>query len=156
MNKIKIIVAVLLLSQFLFTNCGEKSDQSEKTETSIEKKSVILDITKILNKTEQEVKSVLGNAEKEEAIKGYPCENEKCKRAFYEDGKIEIIFKNEKASRITINNTTDLTNNKNALERIGLKSQKPTFKNPENVIRWENINNISEISFFPDYILIKS
>ncbi|MCH4824549.1 hypothetical protein ML462_15355 [Gramella lutea] len=156
MNRIKFTIVVLLIGQFFFTSCGEKSDQSEKTVNSIEKKTIILDITKIINKTEQEVTSVLGNSEKNEIIKGYPCENEKCKRAFYKDGKIEIIFKNEKASRITINNISDLTNNDNALERIGLENKKPTFKNPENVIRWENINNISEISFFPDYILIKS
>ncbi|MGK7369435.1 MAG: hypothetical protein ACNS64_04410, partial [Candidatus Halalkalibacterium sp. M3_1C_030] len=96
-------------------------------------------------------------AEKNENINGYPCEEkENCKKAFYQNGKIEIIFKDEKASRITINDTPDFTANEKALKNLGLDAEKePTFKNPGNVVRWENINNISEVSFFPDYILIK-
>jgi hypothetical protein len=53
-----------------------------------------------------------------------------------------------------INETIDLTDNENALEYLGLKNQKPTFKNTGNVIRWENVDGIAEISCFTDYILI--
>lgn len=151
MNKFKKVIILILFGQLLISSCGGKSSESNNT---TEKVSVILDLTQIVNKTEKEVEKTLDKAEKSEIIKGYPCEDASCKKAFYKSEKIEIIFKEEKANRITINKTIDLTDNKNALEYLGLKNQKPTFKNAGNIIRWENVDGIAEISCFTDYILI--
>ncbi|MEH6536640.1 MAG: hypothetical protein V7719_09620 [Psychroserpens sp.] len=153
MNKLKTVIILLLFGQLLMTSCGGKSSESNKEKTT-EKVSVILDLTQIVNKTEKEVEKTLDKAEKAEMIKGYPCESANCKKAFYKSEKIEIIFKEGKANRITINETSDLTEKENALELLGLKNQKPTFKNAGNVIRWENVDGIAEISCFTDYILI--
>lgn len=152
MSKVKISIILLLFSQLLITSCGGKS---KKAETSKNTKSLIVDLPKIINRTEKEVKSVLGKAVKTEKVKGYPCKNTNCERAFYKAEKIEIIFKEGKANRITINDTPDFTDNENALENLGLSNKNPSFKNPQNVIRWKNLNNISEISCFPDYIIIQ-
>jgi hypothetical protein len=153
MKKLKKVIILLLFGPLLMTSCGGKPSESNKEKTTA-KVSLILDLTQIVNKTEQEIEKALDKAEKSEIIKGYPCENAKCKKAFYKSEKIEIIFKEGKAHRITINETSDLTENENALELLGLKNQKPTFKNTGNVIRWENVDGIAEISCFTDYILI--
>jgi hypothetical protein len=99
---------------------------------------------------------MLGKAESTEKVKGYPCENTNCTRAYFKNGDIEIIFKNKKANRITINNTPDLTYSYKALEVLGIKTDKsPAFDNGGTVKRWDLIENIYEISFFPNYILIQ-
>lgn len=130
----------------------QKKDEIKPTE---DKKTLILDLPNIGNKTEKEVEAILGKADRTEKVKGYPCEETNCQRAFYNTDKIEIIFKEGKANRITVNGTSDFTSKDNALENLGLKIEKPTFKNPTNVIRWENVQNFAEISFFTDYILIQ-
>lgn len=150
MKEVNYFLSVILI--FTFFSCG--NTEKPKESKTIEKVSVILDLTQIANKTEKEVEKTLDKAEKSEIIKGYPCENANCKKAFYKSEKIEIIFKEGKANRITINETTDLTDKENALELLGLKNKKPTFKNTGNVIRWENVDGIAEISCFTNYILI--
>ncbi len=153
MNKLSTVIILLLFGQLLMTSCGGKSTESNKEKTT-EKVSLILDLTQIVNKTEKEVEKTLDKAEKSEIIKGYPCEKANCKKAFYKSEKIEVIFKEGKANRITINETSDLTEKENALELLGLKKQKPNFKNAGIVIRWKNVGGIAEISCFTDYILI--
>ena len=39
------------------------------------------------------VEKNLGKAESTEKVKGYPCKNTNCQRAFFKNGDIEIIFK---------------------------------------------------------------
>ena len=144
---------LFIIGQLLIISCKEKI--TEATPKIVpEKQSIILDLTKVVAKTEKEVETVIGKAEKNEKVKGYPCKNIDCKKVYYKEGEIEIIFKKGKADRVTINKTSDLTNDKYILESLGLKNQSPAFKNIENVIRWENLNGISEISCFTDYILI--
>lgn len=157
MKKSIILMTLLLVGQLLITSCGGKSNNKPETEeiTATQKKKIILDLTKIANKSEKEVEKILGKVEKIEKVKGYPCENSNCQRAFYNSAKIEIIFKEGKANRITINGISDFTSDDNALENFGLVNEKPTFKNPTNVIRWENIQNFAEISFFTDYVLFQ-
>lgn len=133
MNKIKIAISLLIVGQLLFTSCGGNSNKSDTatTETKVEKqKTLILDLPKVANKTEKEVETILGKAERTEKVKGYPCEKTNCQRAFYSSDKYEIIFKEGKANRITINKTSDYTSDENALENFGLQVEKPTFKNP--------------------------
>jgi hypothetical protein len=157
MKKSIILISLLISGQLLITSCGGNSNGKPKTEEVeiAQEKKLILDLKKIASKTENEVEAILGKAEKIEKIKGYPCENINCQRAFYNSEKIEIIFKEGKSNRITINGISDYTSDDNAIENLGLKNENPTFKNPTNVIRWENIQNIAEISFFTDYVLIQ-
>lgn len=160
MKKLNFTILLLLVSQILFTSCNGNSNEVNKDDknsstTIKEKNAVILDLTKIVYKTEKEIESIIGKAQNSEIVKGYPCEDIECQRVFYDSGKIEIIYKEGKANRITINQTIDLTSDENALERFGLKNEKPSFKSPNNVIRWVNVQNIAEISCFTDYVLIQ-
>lgn len=150
----KTLIIISLLGQLLLISCSNKPSETNQVKKN-EKESVILDLNQITNKTEKEVEIILGKAGKTEIVKGYPCKNVNCKRAFYSAEKIEIIFKEGRADRITINETSNLTDNGNALETLGLKNQKPTFKNSGTVTRWKNVNGIAEISCFTDYILIE-
>lgn len=114
----------------------------------------IVSIKDIAAKSLTEVEEVLGQSEKVEEVKGYPCEYIECQRAYFQNGKYEIIFKKGKANRITIYQVPDLTSNKNAITSLGLLESDPDFSNPSLVIRWKYTEGIDEISFFPDYILI--
>lgn len=157
MKKTKILISLLIIGQLLVTSCGGNSNDKQKADeiTIKQEKKLILDLTKIANKTEKEVEAIIGKAEKTEKVKGYPCENTNCQKALYNSEKIEIIFKEGKANRITINGISDFTSDENALENFGLQNEKPTFINPTNVIRWENTQNFAEISFFTDYALVQ-
>ena len=148
------------------TSCGGSStDNSQNTSTPTESKTVdptkeeavptIGDIKKITGKKLAEVEKVLGKAESKEKVKGYPCKNTDCQRAYFKNSNVEVIFKKSKADRITIHNVPDLTSNDNAIQALGLPSSKPTFKNPNTVIRWNEVDGMNEISFFTDYVLIK-
>lgn len=170
MNKIKTAIFLLLSGQLLLiTGCGEKLNKSESTEKESvtitlpeiedkagkEKESVIISLPEIVNKTEKEVEIILGKPEKIKKHTAYPCKKANCKIAFYKTGKIEVIFKEGKANRITIYDTPNLINNKNALKFLGLKdNRRATFRNPTSVARWDNVNNIAEISFTHTFIYI--
>jgi hypothetical protein len=161
MTKPKFVVLTLLVGQFLLTSCGNSRTDNETKNISTadkpneEQTELILDLRSIAGKTLVDVETILGKAESKEKVKGYPCEKSKCERAFFKSGNYEVIFKSDKADRITINNVPDLTNSDNAIEKLGLQVSAPTFKNANNVIRWTNTENINEISFFTNYILIQ-
>jgi hypothetical protein len=164
MTKQNFIVVLFFAGLVILTSCGNSSNETRGnsvTDTVVaeknkaEKVNLIIDIKAINGKTLPEVEKVLGKAESTEKVKGYPCKNTNCQRAFFKNGDIEVIFKLNKADRVTISNVPNLTDNDNALEALGLLSSKPSFKNVNNVIRWQNTNSINEISFFTDYILIQ-
>lgn len=115
-----------------------------------EKVNIIIDIKLTKGETLSEVEKVLGKAASTENVKCYPCKNNKCQKAFFKNGDTEIIFKLDKADRITISSVPNLTNNDNALEALGMKASKPSVKNPNKIIRWQDTENINEISFFTD------
>ncbi len=163
MKRQSLIIVPLFAGLVIMTSCGNsKTETISNSETTViadnskpEKISLILDIKSIKGKTLSEVEKIIGKAESTEKVKGYPCKNTNCRRAFFRKGNLEIIFKLNKADRITINSVPNLTYNDNALEALSLKTSKPTFKNANNVIRWQETEGINEISFFTDYILIQ-
>lgn len=91
-----------------------------------------------------------------------PCENTPCEKANYQSDKFEIVFINDKSDWITINKLSENEINNENIELLGLKSAEPSFDNPGNVKKWNNIVNIKEISVFDngsgkiDYIYIKA
>ena len=153
----------LLFTGLIFLIGCQNSGTQAKTEntpvtTAVSKPKeipLLIDFNTIKGKTLAQVERKLGKAKNVEKVKGYPCENTDCKRAYFKNGDYEIIFKRNKVDRVTINHVPDLTHNDNALESLGLKPMPPTFKNPDNVIRWQPVGDINEISFFIDYILIQ-
>lgn len=162
MKRQSLIIASIFAGLVTMTSCGNsKTETMTNSETVVadkpktKKVNLIIDIKSINGKTLLEVEKVLGKAESTEKVKGFPCKNTNCQRAFFKNGDIEIIFKLNKADRITINSVPNLTENDNALEALGITASKPSFKNPNNVIRWQDTEIINEISFFTDYILIQ-
>jgi hypothetical protein len=162
MMKNQFIIMVLASGLWFMCGCGSTDEEVTQTQNAQtaenstgEKIEQIIDLKTISSKTLPEVETVLGKAERVEKVKGYPCEKSDCQKALFKNGQYEIIFKSDKSDRITINSVPNLTGNENAIQSLGLPASKPAFKNPNNVIRWNDIENISEISFFTDYILIQ-
>lgn len=146
----------LLFVTLSLSNCNSENSKSNTLEQRAEqeKEKPILDVKLFVGKSLIEVEQILGKAEKIEKIKGYPCKKSKCEKAFFEKEKYEVIFKKGKVDRISINNTSDFTNDESAIEKLGLPASEPSFKNSGNVIRWTSIESINEISFFSEYIYI--
>jgi hypothetical protein len=164
MKTIKAIIILACAGQFFLTGCGGDTPKEEKSmETTpstaatpaTEKVELIIDAKTIVNKTLAEVETVLGKAESKEKVKGFPCENSNCEKALFKSEKYEIIFKEGKADRITINAVANLTGTNKAIEALGFPYSEPAFMNAKTVVRWNNTEGIKEISFFPDYILIQ-
>ena len=154
-----------LLLPLIFASCGnntkkESTTQSSKVEIANNK---IISIKDIVGKTKEEVANLLGKSEKAEKVKpsNTPCAKYGCDKIFYQGGKFEVVFINDKADWITINNTSEYSLDDNAITLLGLNQSKATFKNVSSVIRWEQIEGINEISFFNngsnkvDYIYVK-
>ena len=161
MNRQNLIILIFIIFEIIASCCQSNlktqtnSDSVVANNQNAEKINLIVNLKSINGKTLSEVEKLLGKAEKTEKIKGYPCKNTNCQKVIFKNGKIEIIFKLNKADRITIYNIPNLTENDNALEALGMYASKPFFKNPGTVIRWQDIENINEISFFTDYVLIQ-
>jgi hypothetical protein len=116
-----------------------------------EEKPSIMDVPTLAHASQANVEQRLGKAEFCRKSKyGISCR-------FVPHG-IEIVFANDKAERITINNLDDTPYDKSAITRLGFKNQEPDVSTEE-VMRWQQIPGIAELSFFPgkdkiDYALI--
>lgn len=116
------------------------------------KKEVAFDLKSIAGKSMIEVESILGKPDKIEPFleSSTPCKNKPCQKGYYQKDKFEIIFINEKADWITINNLSEYDFDEENIEIFGLTKAEPEFKNPQDLIRWKNIEGINEISIFND------
>jgi preprotein translocase subunit SecG len=136
-----------------------KNEESKNSQTD-----TIIDIRSIVNKTPEEVVSILGEAEKSEKVKpsGTACVSTSCDEKTFQSGKYEIVFINNKADWVTINLDSTQELKENSIKLIGLPETKPSLNNKSILTRWENIENIKEISFFDngsgkiEYIYIKA
>ncbi|KQB37113.1 hypothetical protein [Flavobacterium aquidurense] len=138
----------LILSLIVVTliSCNQaKVEKQRKIEVAIDLKS-------IAGKNIIEVESILGKPDKIEPFleSSTPCKNKPCQKGYYQKDKFEIIFINEKADWITINNLSEYDFDEENIEIFGLKKTEPEFKNPQDLIRWKNIEGINEISIFND------
>ncbi len=145
-----LINLLLLIVSIALSSCG--SGDSQKTESTIEKP--ILEVKKVLNMSVSELEKVLGKISKKEKVKGYPCENANCERVFFEKEKYEVIFKEGKIDRITINDTPNLSNDENAITKLGLPKTNPSFMNLGTVVGYSFIEGIYEINFNTNFIYI--
>lgn len=153
-------IVYLFIIVFLFSNCNNSKSSSQNTSDEIEK---VININDIANKSIGEVNKILGAPTDKEKVapSGTPCKKNPCDKLYYQNGKYEIVFINNVADWITINNVSNLPLNESVIYSIGLPASKPSFSNPSTVIRWTAINNIKEISFFNNgsnkvnYIYIK-
>lgn len=123
-----------------------------KTDSSSDKNKVVIDLKSIAGKSKIEVDKILGNPENVEAFSesSTPCKNIPCEKAFYQKNKFEIIFINGKADWITVNDLSKYDFNEDNIEIFGFSKTEPDFTNPQDLIRWKNIENISEVNIFND------
>ncbi|MCP4976242.1 MAG: hypothetical protein GY931_08790 [Maribacter sp.] len=113
---------------------------------------VIVDVTKIAGKSQKEVAAYLGK----EMSCGKSKYGKKCQ---YKKGKTEIVFINGKADWITIEEIDNAPFSKSALNALGIKEKRPSFKN-NFTLRWESIQGFRSVSVFKgasksDYAYIK-
>ena len=153
-KRITILVVLLFLGHIALSSCSGNEKKEKKAVTEVNE-SVILDVKNILGKSMNAVNQILGEPESIEEFVSPLGKRIVESEATYNGKKFEIRFKDDKANIIFIHRTPDLTNDDKALEKLGLKNRKPTSVIPNNYTSWENVEGISLINCFENYIFIK-
>jgi len=152
---------ILLMCVFFLISCGNSNRENQ---INSEQKENIINVKTIIGKTESEIEKTLGKAESSEKVSpsSTPCKNNPCEKKFYQNNKFEIVYIDGKSDWITINDVSTFNCDAENIVLLGLPSTAPSFDNPSNVIRWNDIENIKEVDFFNngedkiDYIYIKA
>ena len=140
------------------------NEPTTSADTSVSRPAPIIEITKLVGRPLKEVEKLLGkpNELKKPDPREVPCEDNRCNEASFQDGKYEVVFIHGKADWITINRVSNSLLDEGVITLLGLPESSPAFNNPSNVLRWENVAGIKEISFFSDgsggieYIYVKA
>ena len=120
---------------------------------------LIVDITKLVGRSREDVKTQLGEPTSCEEIK--PARVGPSPTCLYNGDTIEVVFINGKADWITVNGLSKLEFSDAALGSFGLSATKPSFDSP-NVLRWTSLPGLHEVSLFPgqgrksDYLYVKA
>lgn len=132
--------------------CLTSCNQVKTEKPIISKKEIVIDLKRIAGKSKLNVDKILGKPEKVEPFKesSTPCKNISCEKVYYQKDKFEIIFIDGKADWITVNDLSQYDFDEENIEILGLSITAPNFENPQDVIRWKNIENINEVSIFND------
>lgn len=151
------LIALVIILIAVFIKFFVMGDGDENAPVTVE-----IDLGKVAMRSEQEVEAVLGKGKLDSYYKDDKANCEKCPKMIYKEGKIEIIFINEIADRIMINNLSDSDfEDRVILGLLDLKNNiKPVLDNDE-VKRWDNYEKYSQIAAFAkdgkiEYILIKA
>lgn len=120
------------------------------------------DLKAVSGKSERDIELLLGEAKDVGKWKDRRSGCEACPKRSYQDGKYEIIFIDNMADRITINEADTLEfRAESVLGSLGLPERKPDFETPS-VMKWNGYEGIRTISAFSngkggvDYILVLS
>lgn len=123
---------------------------------------VELDLSQVAFRNQEEVEAVLGKGKLDSYYKDEKAGCDKCPKLTYREGKVEIIFINEIADRITLKNLKDFDfENRVILGLLNLRENIEPKIDENGVKRWDNYEKYSQIAAFAsggkvDYILIKS
>ena len=114
--------------------------------------SSIVDVPKIAGRSMKQVA---------EQLKATPtCEkNKRGTKCDYNDGRIEIVYIDEKADWITVNRLEQVPFADTAIARLGFGQKSPSFRSSM-VMRWNGLPGVVEVSLFKgqtgsDYAYIK-
>ncbi|WP_020586341.1 zinc ribbon domain-containing protein [Desulfobacter curvatus] len=152
-----IVFGVFLYSLFSGNSSQTPSppntNQTKVAPAPKQKAEPVFDVLSVTGKSKNEVASIIGSPKSCSSTKY----GEKC---VYSKAEVEIVFINQKADWITVNQLNAVPYGEGALEFIGLPKSTPSFSN-SNVMRWQNKNGLLEVSIFPaggkvDYAYIKS
>jgi hypothetical protein len=151
------LIALVLIIIAIFIKFFVLGDGDENAPVVVE-----IDLTNVAFRSEQEVEAVLGKGKLDSYYRDVNVNCEKCPKMSYKEGKVEIIFINEIADRISINTLSDFDfEDRVILGLLGLKDYIPaTFENGD-LKRWDNYQKYAQISAFSkngkiEYILVKS
>jgi len=151
-------IGLAIVALAIFIKFFVMKDEEDETLAPI----VLIDLSKVAFRSEKEVEAVLGKGKLDSYWRDAKAGCDKCPKMIYREGKIEIIFINEIADRITITNLSEFSFKNNVvLDMLNLKRDiEPTFEN-DDVMRWDNYEKYTEIAAFAkkdkiDYLLIKS
>ncbi|SEI67462.1 hypothetical protein SAMN05216327_103190 [Dyadobacter sp. SG02] len=123
---------------------------------------VELDLPQVALRSQQEVAAVLGKGQLLNYYKDEKAGCEHCPRASFRDGKVEIIFINEIADQIRLNNLSEHAfEDRTILGLLNLTENIPPNIDKDGVKTWDNYQKYSQITAFSkgdhlDYILVKS
>lgn len=101
---------------------------------------VKMDVTKLVGKTVNQVNTLLGKPSSQEKIR-------EGNKLIYEQKEVEVVFRASKANLITVSNLEHVPFGPAAISVLGLPKSQPSFAS-EHVLKWSNIQGISEISIF--------
>jgi hypothetical protein len=129
---------------------GTSSIGTQRSESNTPATPIICDIKKLAGKSPKQVQQLYGkpDASTPTTIRSGPCKGLPCKSYTYQHGRIEVVFINNKADWVTVNEVGSIPLAAEAIELLGLPATRPSFENPDNVIRWSSVSGIREISAF--------
>jgi len=151
------LIALVVILIAVFIKFFVMGDGDENAPITVE-----IDLGKVAMRSEQEVEAVLGKGKLDSYYKDDKAGCEKCPKMIYKEGKFEIIFINEIADRIMINNLSDFDfEDRVILGLLDLKNNIKPVLDLDEVKRWDNYEKYSQIAAFAkdgkiEYILIKS
>ncbi|MEO6286158.1 MAG: hypothetical protein ABIN80_24370 [Dyadobacter sp.] len=150
-------IAFVLILIAIFIKFFVLNERDENATVVVE-----LDLAQVAFRNQKEVEAVLGKGKLDSYYKDAKAGCDKCPKMIYRDGKIEIIFINEIADRITLKNLKDFEfDNRVILGLLNLKENINPNIDEDGLKRWDNYEKYSQIAAFSsgnnmDYILIKS
>ncbi|REA58535.1 hypothetical protein DSL64_20840 [Dyadobacter luteus] len=149
--------ALVIILAGIFIKFYILEDQDENAPVAVQ-----LELDKVAFGSEQEVEAFLGKGKLLSYFHDDNLNCQQCPKMAYKDGKVEIIFINQIADRITLNGLSDYNfDGRVILGLLDLKEDiKPTIDNQE-LKQWDNYQKYSQISAFGrrgkiEYILIKA
>jgi hypothetical protein len=150
-------IAFILILIAIFIKFFVLEERDENATVVVE-----LDLAQVAFRNQKEVEAVLGKGKLDSYYKDEKAGCDKCPKLIYRDGKVEIIFINEIADRITLKNLSDFEfDNRVILGLLNLKENIDPNVDEDGLKRWDNYEKYSQIAAFSsgsniDYILIKS
>lgn len=137
----------------IFMSCSPQSDEKVI--------SAVVNLDSLSGRSQEVVSQLLGPGEKQGTWKDKKAGCVKCPKMSYKSGKIEVIYINQVADRVTVNDLSDYKfTDKEILGAVGLKESAPSFEN-DFVKRWYGLGGYREIAAFSNegkvnYILVLS
>ena len=151
-----VVLAIIVVAIFI------KFFVLEEKERNQDPLVVEIDLNNVARRTEKEVEAVLGEGKLDSYYRDETVGCEKCPKRTYKEGKIEIIFIDERADRIALRSMSDFEFEDRTI--LGLlnfrEDQKPTYEDKK-VKRWDNFEKYAQIAAFSnggkiDYIMVKT
>lgn len=106
--------------------------------------ALLLNVPEIARKSPSHVKRVLGRPGSTNRTPGQTTAS-----ATYRAGTVEVIFRDDEASRIILRDTAGLEFAPTALTKLGLPPTQPTRVTEAGALRWERLCGMVELTMFP-------